>query len=107
MFGKRGVSSPRKAPVQDPAIAEFDEALANSTAVEDPFNSGADTLAVEQIELEPINQSVRERQSSADLKLQEVKISVFNDLIEAVDLAQLSTLSADAVRELVAVMDGA
>jgi pilus assembly protein CpaF len=34
-----------------------------------------------------------------DSKLQDVKITVFNGLIEAVDLAQLSTLSPDAVRE--------
>ena len=51
------------------------------------------------LELEPIQQTPRERQSAAEHKLQEVKISVFNDLIEAVDLAQLSTLSPDAVRE--------
>ncbi len=34
-----------------------------------------------------------------DDRLQEAKVSIFNDLIEAVDLAQLSSLSQDAARE--------
>ena len=88
----------RKAPTQDASLAEFDEALAESALVEEQLN-GVEPPAVNEIELEPMQQTQRERQSSADHKLQEVKISVFNDLIEAVDLAQLSTLSADAVRE--------
>jgi pilus assembly protein CpaF len=99
MFGKRGVSAPKKTPVQDPALAEFDEALANSTILDDPFEGGDLGSPITEIELEPMQQTTRERQSSADEKLQEVKISVFNDLIEAVDLAQLSTLSPEAVRE--------
>ena len=98
MFGKRGVTPQRKAPTQDASLAEFDEALAESALVEEQLN-GVEPPAVNEIELEPMQQTQRERQSSADHKLQEVKISVFNDLIEAVDLAQLSTLSADAVRE--------
>ena len=98
MFGKRGVTPRRKAPVKDSAMAEFDEALANSAVIDEPLDSPEMTQANE-IELEPIQQTSRERQTTAELKLQEVKISVFNDLIEAVDLAQLSTLSADAVRE--------
>ena len=93
-----GSDSQRKAPTQDASLAEFDEALAESALVEEQLN-GVEPPAVNEIELEPMQQTQRERQSSADHKLQEVKISVFNDLIEAVDLAQLSTLSADAVRE--------
>lgn len=98
MFGKRGSAPPRKTPTQPTSVMEFDEALAEEVAVEDPLAS-PDPAPATAIELEPIQQTPRERQSAAESKLQEVKISVFNDLIEAVDLAQLSTLSPDAVRE--------
>jgi pilus assembly protein CpaF len=116
MFGKRGTATPRQhrpkpepAPAQSPAPAPT--ASPDVDEFEDPFGNGADLEAApppaappaepvaEKIELAPIQQTPRERQSAADQKLQEIKISVFNDLIEAVDLAQLSTLSPEAVRE--------
>jgi len=77
---------------------EFDEELVEESPIEDPVLS-PEPEPTAPIELEPIQQTPRERQSAAEHKLQDVKISVFNDLIEAVDLAQLSTLSPDAVRE--------
>ena len=103
MFGKRGTASPKQFQTPpEPAAARDD--------FEDPFGNGLDQEApapapvkpepaAEKIELSPIQQTARQKQSAADQKLQEIKISVFNDLIEAVDLAQLSTLSPDAVRE--------
>ncbi len=98
MFGKRGSSPPQKAPPQAPIETAFEDTLVDDSPIEDPVVA-PEPETPETIELEPIQQTPRERQSAAEHKLQEVKISVFNDLIEAVDLAQLSTLSPDAVRE--------
>jgi pilus assembly protein CpaF len=99
MFGKRGAAPPKKSPVQQPSSDEFDEPLANDPSAATPASMGLQQNTIAEIEPQPIQQTTRERETAAEAKLQEIKISVFNDLIEAVDLAQLSTLTADAVRE--------
>ncbi|MQX36029.1 CpaF family protein [Roseospira navarrensis] len=46
-----------------------------------------------------IDEAGQERLRARESQLEEIKISVFNSLIEAIDLGQLSALSPDAVRE--------
>ncbi|SDE56804.1 pilus assembly protein CpaF [Rhodospira trueperi] len=46
-----------------------------------------------------IDEAGEERQRARENRLDEIKVSVFNSLIEAIDLGQLSTLAPDAVRE--------
>jgi pilus assembly protein CpaF len=46
-----------------------------------------------------IDEAGEERQRARKSRLDEIKVSVFNSLIEAIDLGQLSTLAPDAVRE--------
>jgi pilus assembly protein CpaF len=99
MFGKRGAAPPRKTQDQPPSGLEFDDPFANEVSVATQVPTESEPSTIAEIEPQPIQQTARERETAADEKLQEIKISVFNDLIEAVDLAQLSTLSQDAVRE--------
>jgi pilus assembly protein CpaF len=46
-----------------------------------------------------IDEAGEERQRARANRLDEIKVSVFNSLIEAIDLGQLSTLAPEAVRE--------
>jgi pilus assembly protein CpaF len=46
-----------------------------------------------------VDEAGLERQRARESRLEDIKVSVFNSLIEAIDLGQLSTLSPDAVRE--------
>ena len=104
MFGKRGTAAPKRsqptAPEPPPVDDDLGGDLNNDVAVGTPPPQEAQPQpALAEIETQPIQETARERQSAAEAKLQEIKISVFNDLIEAVDLAQLSTLAPEAVRE--------
>jgi pilus assembly protein CpaF len=83
MFGKRGTAAqPKPAAEAPPPETEPEPAAAKP-------------------ELELVSDETEPKSSGGPLddRLQEVKVGVFNDLIEAVDLAQLSKLSAEAVRE--------
>lgn len=46
-----------------------------------------------------VDEAGLERVRARENRLEEIKVSVFNSLIEAIDLGQLSTLSPEAVRE--------
>ncbi|WP_299438043.1 CpaF family protein [uncultured Rhodospira sp.] len=46
-----------------------------------------------------VDEASLDRLRARENRLDEIKVSVFNSLIEAIDLGQLSSLSADAVRE--------
>ena len=99
MFGKRGTDAPKRPQPAVPEPLDFEDELTDELAVEAPPEAPPAPSVFAEIEPQPIQQTAREKQSAAEAKLQEIKISVFNDLIEAVDLAQLSTLAPDAVRE--------
>ena len=101
MFGRRDTAAATKAPVPPPPPIEPPETEDDVALVAEATEETAKTPPKPKLEAEPVPTDASARQSEGPLseKLQEVKISVFNDLIEAVDLTQLNSLSAEAVRE--------
>ena len=98
MFGRRDAATAKKEPVQAPPpveLPEQDVEVAKAVTETEEVPEKPKLVAV------PAQPEPQAAQSEGPLseKLQEVKISVFNDLIEAVDLTQLNSLSAEAVRE--------
>ncbi len=114
MFGKRGTATSKKpafepppdeTPAEEAALAlkavepavepEIDDAE-TAPPVSEPKDEEAPEPKFEQKTAPPPDD-----RSDGPLseKLQEVKVTVFNDLIEAVDLTQLADLESDAVRE--------
>jgi pilus assembly protein CpaF len=108
MFGKRGTAASKKPVFEappEPDPEDLEEAGEPSQpalkAVETPSEDAPAEPAPE-----PKPKPKPKSKTDADKtegplseKLQEVKVTVFNDLIEAVDLAQLASLEAAAVRE--------
>ncbi len=111
MFGKRGTAEARKIPVQapPPRLVDSEPEDVPEPEVEEEVEVEVEAEAPPPVKKkkkmapEPEPKEPEPEAEAAggplDEKLSEIKISVFNDLIEAVDLAQLSTLSPDAVRE--------
>jgi len=109
MFGRRG-SEPKIKP-------ETSEAPAIPTGGSDPMGSetrpdgkvsvetatpptAAKTVSVAAPEIVPDDpESAGDGNSASNSRLASIKITVFNDLLEAVDLAEISKLEADEVRE--------
>ncbi|MBL4615010.1 MAG: Flp pilus assembly complex ATPase component TadA, partial [Magnetovibrio sp.] len=111
MFGRRGTAGPgtpapkpfggakdapkdESAPVPE-AKAEIPaeaEKPSEATPQTDPTPKPAS-------QSEPVHKASAPLSAEAKEKLDEVKVNVFNDLMEAVDLAELSSLTADQVRE--------
>ena len=100
MFGRRDTAA-AKAPVQPPPPIEPPETEDDVALVAEATEETPQAPPKPKLEAAPAPTDATARQSEGPLseKLQEVKISVFNDLIEAVDLTQLNSLSAEAVRE--------
>ncbi len=98
MFGRRDAATAKKEPVQAPPPVELPE---QDVEVAKAVTETEEVPEKPKLEAVPAQPEPQAAQSEGPLseKLQEVKISVFNDLIEAVDLTQLNSLSAEAVRE--------
>ncbi len=92
MFGRRdrGAVPPRPATPVSPAAAE---PVAARAAVLDTAKGAAAPAPL------PAQPKVARPRGPAEERLDEIKVSVFNSLMEAVDLAQLGQLTPDAVRE--------
>lgn len=99
MFGRRDTAAAKKAPVQPPPPIEPFENEKEAALVAEDTEDTAKAPPKPKLEAMPADASARQSEGPLSEKLQEVKISVFNDLIEAVDLTQLNSLSAEAVRE--------
>ena len=117
MFGKRGTAATKKPafepPPPDETPAEEAQAAPALKAVEPAVEPNIDDAETAPPVIEPKGEETPEPKSEEKTapppdersdgplseKLQEVKVTVFNDLIEAVDLTQLAALESDAVRE--------
>ena len=117
MFGKRGTAASKKpifeAPPPDEASEEEAQPAPALKAVEPAVEVEVDDAETTPLESAPADEEKPEAKSEEQPapppderndgplseKLQEVKVTVFNDLIEAVDLTQLAALDSDAVLE--------
>ena len=98
MFGRRDTATARKEPVPAPPPVEPPEDEDDVQLAVKPEDDAPEKPKLEAVPPPP-EQQAQQSEGPLSEKLQEVKISVFNDLIEAVDLTQLNSLSAEAVRE--------
>ena len=100
MFGKRTAAAPAKPqPQAAPAPDVKVEAATPGAAAPAPAPTPASAPAKPKLELVTPAPVKPAEHKPADGKLQEIKVAVFNDLLEAVDLKQLGALKPDAVRE--------
>ena len=100
MFGKREAKEPRKVIPMDAEAADME---VGKPVEETEKNTSTDP------QLSPVKQEQPEEQGETRRdpfqkgitkeRLQEIKVNIFNDLIDTVDLAGLNKLSEDAVRE--------
>jgi len=111
MFGRRGTQPQPSTPVATPT-PQAEPAAAPSPEVEPassedvPQAAPAPESAPQQHDAPPkapppapAPEPENPDQAPANPRLAEIKITVFNDLLEAVDLAEISKLEADEVRE--------
>lgn len=111
MFGKKGVAAPKKDPFLPPPIPADPEempAASQTMAVADTPPMEPVVKAREKKEPEASSAEAPAAEPSKkpvaldgplSKKLVDIKVSVFNDLIQAVDLAQLTSLDSGAIRE--------
>ena len=100
MFGKRETTEQRQDGTRN--SISTDQARAPSREPQQPLDQGQPTQPVTDAEPATNEKPVKAepfRKPVAKERLQEVKVGIFNDLIEAVDLAGLSKLSDESVRE--------
>ena len=109
MFGRRGTQPQPSTPVATPTPEA--EPAASPSPESEPASSedvsqAAPAPAPEKHEAPPkapqpalVAEPENPDQASANPRLAEIKITVFNDLLEAVDLAEISKLEPDEVRE--------
>ena len=100
MFGKREVKEPRKVIPMDTGAPNAKvgapvEETENNTNTEPHISPVKQEQPEEQVEnrKDPFQKGITKE------RLQEIKVNIFNDLIDTVDLAGLNKLSEDAVRE--------
>ncbi len=102
MFGRRDTATEKKETVQAPPPVKTPPELPkdeeNVVLVAEDENQAPPEPKPEVAAPKP-PPVAQQSEGPLSEKLQEVKISVFNDLIEAVDLTQFNLLSAEAVRE--------
>ena len=100
MFGKRETKEPRKVIPMDNRTADMEvgalvEEIEKNTNTEPQLSPIKQEQPEEQAEIrrDPFQKGITKE------RLQEIKVNIFNDLIDTVDLAGLNKLSEDAVRE--------
>ena len=89
---KEDLSNSTEHKSDDPSIYVQEKSDSSEDSIENPKNEPITDVAEEQDFSET-------SLGSLDEKLQEIKVGVFNDLIEAVDLSQLAALEHSEVRE--------
>ncbi len=107
MFGRKGLQEaprlPRKPPEPEPPIITKPDAEdpAPAPAPAEPVLSVVEPAAPPEPKpkAKPADETPATEAPETDEKLAEIKVAVFNDLLEAVDLAELSRLNPDQVRE--------
>ncbi|MBF0248562.1 MAG: hypothetical protein HQL36_10905, partial [Alphaproteobacteria bacterium] len=111
MFGKRGTGGPgitppkgfgggQKVEPKEPKPAPSPApgpAAASKPAAQEPKKAAPPPKP--KTPAKPESQAAPKLSAEAKEKLDEIKVNVFNDLMEAVDLAELSSLTPDQVRE--------
>jgi len=104
MFGRRGTQPQPVAPVTLPT-PEAEPAVPPDAAIEPTPSATTDlpdmpkTKKIAPEAPQPVPEPANSDQSKSNTRLAEIKITVFNDLLEAVDLAEISKLEPDEVRE--------
>jgi len=105
MFGRRGTAEPGSTPAKPFGGGEAKDApvapQANPEKAAEPAAPAAKSTPATKPapQPEPAGKSAAPLSAEAKEKLDEIKINVFNDLMEAVDLGELSSLTAEQVRE--------
>ncbi|MGQ0663785.1 MAG: CpaF family protein [Pseudomonadota bacterium] len=92
MFGKRAATSPLPKPAAPPAPAPGPALAAAPAAAPAPAPAAA------KLEV-PAAPAVRAAPSEAEERFNDIKVNVFNVLLETVDLKELGKLKPDALRE--------
>jgi pilus assembly protein CpaF len=103
MFGNKGEDTKKKDPfAASPAVEPADTPDELSVPLEsdaEPKVKKVDEVAVEKLPAAPpAAKEAKSGEGPLSEKLQDIKISVFNDLIQAVDLTQLTQLEPSAIR---------
>ena len=100
MFGKRETAEQRKIIPMDNNTSAG-QARAPSQETKPTSEIEPQLLPIKQEQPNEVEQDKREpfKKGLAKERLQEIKVSIFNDLIDTVDLAGLNKLSEEAVRE--------